>query len=148
MHVRMRSRLQYRLLTLCPAASSGPQGLYTAYIQPIYSLYAAYIQPIYRLYAAYIGVRATLSPTDPARVCTRGSELLLRERERDKTQTDTDRHRQVQTDTDTYRHTGRLRLLPCGRRLLLPPLLTLCVTSMCVRERVCACVRVCVCVRV
>ena len=25
------------LLTLCPAASSGPQGLYTAYIQPIYS---------------------------------------------------------------------------------------------------------------
>ena len=37
------------LLTLCPWASSGPQGLYTAYIQPIYSLYAAYIQPIYRL---------------------------------------------------------------------------------------------------
>ena len=34
------------LLTLCPWASSGPQGLYTAYIQPIYSLYTAYIQPI------------------------------------------------------------------------------------------------------
>ena len=30
------------LLTLCPAASSGPQGLYTAYIQPIYSLYTVY----------------------------------------------------------------------------------------------------------
>ena len=42
------------LLTLCPWASSGPQGLYTAYIQPIYSLYAAYMQPIYSLYAAYI----------------------------------------------------------------------------------------------
>jgi len=35
------------LLTLCPWGSSGPQGLYTAYIQPIYSLYAAYMQPIY-----------------------------------------------------------------------------------------------------
>ena len=33
------------LLTLCPLASSGPQGLYTAYLQPIYSLYAACIQP-------------------------------------------------------------------------------------------------------
>ena len=37
------------LLTLYPWASSGPQGLYTAYVQPIYSLYAAYIQPIYSL---------------------------------------------------------------------------------------------------
>ena len=37
------------LLTLCPWASSGPQGLYTAYIQPIYSLYTAYIQPIWSL---------------------------------------------------------------------------------------------------
>ena len=42
------------LLTLCPWASSGPQGLYTAYIQPIYSLYTAYMQPIYSLYAAYM----------------------------------------------------------------------------------------------
>jgi len=33
------------LLTLCPWASSGPQGLYTAYIQPIYSLYTAYMEP-------------------------------------------------------------------------------------------------------
>ena len=41
------------LLTLCPAASSGPQGLYTAYIQPIYSLYTAYIQPIHSVYTAY-----------------------------------------------------------------------------------------------
>ena len=40
-------RLHYRLLTLCPGAGSGPQGLYTAYIQPIYGLYTAYIQPIY-----------------------------------------------------------------------------------------------------
>jgi len=31
------------LLTLCPWASSCPQGLYTAYIQPICSLYTAYI---------------------------------------------------------------------------------------------------------
>ena len=38
------------LLTVCPGASSGPQGLYTAYIQPICSLYTAYIQPIYSLY--------------------------------------------------------------------------------------------------
>ena len=30
------------LLTLCPWASSGPQGLYTAYTQLIYSLYTAY----------------------------------------------------------------------------------------------------------
>ena len=40
------------LLTLCPWASFGPQGLYTAYIQPIYSLYTAYVQPICSLYAA------------------------------------------------------------------------------------------------
>ena len=40
------------LLTLCPWASSDPQGLYTAYIQPVYSLYTAYIQPIYSLYTA------------------------------------------------------------------------------------------------
>ena len=39
------------LLTLCLWASSGPQGLYTAYIQPIYSLYTAYMQ-ICSLYAA------------------------------------------------------------------------------------------------
>jgi hypothetical protein len=32
------------LLNLCPSASSGPQGLHTAYIQPIYGLYAAYIR--------------------------------------------------------------------------------------------------------
>jgi hypothetical protein len=44
-----------RLLTLCPWASSGAQGLYTAYIQPIYSLYTAYIQPIYRLYTGRRG---------------------------------------------------------------------------------------------
>ena len=37
------------LLTLCPWASSGPQGAYTAYMQPIYSLYAAYIQRCARL---------------------------------------------------------------------------------------------------
>jgi len=35
------------LLTLCPWASSGPQGLYTAYMQPIYRLYTVYIQAIY-----------------------------------------------------------------------------------------------------
>ena len=35
-------------------ASSGPQGLYTAYMQPIYSLYTSYIQPIYSLYTAHI----------------------------------------------------------------------------------------------
>ena len=31
------------LLTLRPAASSGPQGLYTAYIQPIYSVHVAVV---------------------------------------------------------------------------------------------------------
>ena len=45
------------LLTLCPWASSGPQGLYTAYIQPIYSLFTAYILPVYSLYA---GLRSPL----------------------------------------------------------------------------------------
>ena len=39
-------RLHYRLLTLCPWASSGPQGLYAAYIQPIYSLYTALRSPL------------------------------------------------------------------------------------------------------
>jgi len=34
-------RVPRGLLTLCPAASSGPQGLYTAYTQPIHSLYTA-----------------------------------------------------------------------------------------------------------
>jgi len=34
------------LLNLCPWASSCPQGLHTAYIQPIYSPCTAYIQPI------------------------------------------------------------------------------------------------------
>ena len=43
------------LLTLCPWASSGAQGLYTAYIQPIYSLYTAYMQPLYRLYTGRRG---------------------------------------------------------------------------------------------
>jgi len=46
-HTHTCPRLHYRLLTLCPWASSGPQGLYTTYIQPIYSLYAANIQAIY-----------------------------------------------------------------------------------------------------
>jgi hypothetical protein len=35
------------LLTLCPGASSGPQGLFTAYILPIHSQYTAYTQAIY-----------------------------------------------------------------------------------------------------
>jgi len=39
-----RPLCQGHVVTLCPCASSGPQGLYTAYIQPICSLYAAYIQ--------------------------------------------------------------------------------------------------------
>jgi hypothetical protein len=34
------------LLTLCPWASSGPQGSYTAYMQPICSLYTAYMQRV------------------------------------------------------------------------------------------------------
>jgi len=33
------------LLTLCPWASSGLQGLYTAYTQPIYSLYVVFLAP-------------------------------------------------------------------------------------------------------
>ena len=40
------------LLTLCPAARSGPQGLYTAYIQPICSQYLADMQPICSLHTA------------------------------------------------------------------------------------------------
>ena len=48
------------LLTLCPWASSGPQGLYTAYIQPIYSLYAAYMQAICSLQHARKMMGATL----------------------------------------------------------------------------------------
>ena len=42
-------RLHYRLLTLCPArptgASSGPQGLYTAYTQAIHGLYTLPLAP-------------------------------------------------------------------------------------------------------
>ena len=40
------------LLTLCPWASSGPQGLYTAYMQPIFSRHAADMQPTYSLHTA------------------------------------------------------------------------------------------------
>ena len=39
-----------------PGASSGPQGLYTAYIQPIYSLYAAKIQPKHAVVRVFINV--------------------------------------------------------------------------------------------
>jgi len=46
MKVSLCPRLHYHLLTLCPWASSGPQGLYTAYIQPMYSLYTGYIGAI------------------------------------------------------------------------------------------------------
>ena len=57
------------VLTLCPWASSGPQGLYTAYMQPICSLYTAYIQPIYSLYTAYVHERQHGSPCIQLGLC-------------------------------------------------------------------------------
>jgi len=58
------------LLTLCPAANSGPQGLYTAHIQPIHSLYTHHLYTVCLFIAVKVSAcHRSISACHPSIVC-------------------------------------------------------------------------------